>query len=234
MRLYRRLRDLVRPGEAVAVPAETGDSEPAVWEPADEETAMREVLNTTDPEEFERSGREQFDALRPLVPSRGVVLDLGCGIGRVARYVAPHCRELWAIDSSEKMLGFAQRRLAALENVRYARCAGTSIPLPDATLDLAYSVLTLQHMEREHAFMLLRELHRVIRPGGAVYLTFPNLLSDAYLESFLGYVDGGEVANPRRARFYTQQEVERLLPAAGLRISDCTVGTEIVVVCGPA
>jgi len=232
MRLYHRLRDRTRPEESAdAAVADVGD--PAVWEPADEETAMREVLNTTDPEAFESSGREQFEALRPFVPVDGVVMDFGCGIGRVARYVAPHCRELWAVDSSEQMLGFARKRLAAQENVRYARCDGTSIPLPDAALDLAYSVLTLQHMEREHAFMLLRELRRVTRPGGTVYLTFPNLLSEVYLESFLGYVDGGEVANPRRARFYTPQEVDRLLRAAGFRIVDSTAGTEIVVVCRP-
>jgi hypothetical protein len=45
-----------------------------------------------------------------------------------------------------------------LENVRYARCAGTIIPLVDASVDFAYSVLTVQHTEREHAFVLLREL----------------------------------------------------------------------------
>jgi hypothetical protein len=44
MRLYRRLRDHIRPEEPVDVPVETGDSEPAVREPADEETAMQEVL----------------------------------------------------------------------------------------------------------------------------------------------------------------------------------------------
>ncbi len=195
---------------------------------------MREILNTTDPQEFERSGEEQFEKLRPWVPSAGVVLDFGCGIGRVARYVAPHCRELWAVDSSPVMLDLARKRLAALENVRYARCPGTTIPLEDESIDLAYSVLTLQHMEREHAFMLLRELRRTTRRDGVVYLTFPNLLSDEYLGSFVTYVDTGEVANPRRAHFYTPEEVARLLPAAGLRIDELTADTEIVLLCRPA
>jgi ubiquinone/menaquinone biosynthesis C-methylase UbiE len=132
------------------------------------------------------------------------------------------------------MLDLAKKRLAALDNVRYARCPGTSIPVEDGSVDLAYSVLTLQHMEREHAFMLLRELRRTARPDGVVYLTFPNLLSEEYLGSFLAYVENGEVVNPRRARFYTPEEVRRLLPAAGLRVDDLTAETEIVVVCRPA
>ena len=39
---------------------------------------------------------------------------------------------------------------------------------------------------------------------------------------------------PRRARFYTPEEAQRLLPAAGLRIEKLTAGTEIVLVCRPA
>jgi ubiquinone/menaquinone biosynthesis C-methylase UbiE len=229
MRLHLPRRDRAAP----APPEETA-GEPAVWEPPDEDVAMREILNTTDPQEFERSGQEQFEKLRPWLPRDGVVLDLGCGIGRVARYVAPHCRELWAVDSSQVMLDLARKRLAALDNVRYARCPGTSIPLGDGSVDLAYSVLTLQHMEREHAFMLLRELRRTARTDGVVYLTFPNLLSDEYLGSFLMYVDTGEVANARRARFYTPEEVQRVLPAAGLRIEELTADTEIVLLCRPA
>ena len=234
MRLYRRLRDRRQEEPAGPSGPEGDGGRPAVWEPPDEDVAMREILNTTDPEAFERSGEEQFEKLRPWVPPTGVVLDFGCGIGRVARYVAPHCRELWAVDSSPVMLDLARKRLAALGNVRYARCPGTTIPLADESVDLAYSVLTLQHVEREHAFSLLRELRRTTRRGGAVYLTFPNLLSDEYLASFVTYVDTGEVANPRRARFYTREEVERLLPAAGLRIEELTAGTEIVLLCRPA
>jgi hypothetical protein len=48
------------------------------------------------------------------------------------------------------------------------------------------------------------------------------------------YVDTGEVANTRRARFYTPEEVQRLLPAAGLRIEELTADTEIVLLCQPA
>ena len=39
--------------------------------------------------------------------------------------------------------------------------------VPDDAVDVAYSLLTLQHLEREDAFALLRDLRRVVRPGAA-------------------------------------------------------------------
>jgi ubiquinone/menaquinone biosynthesis C-methylase UbiE len=130
------------------------------------------------------------------------------------------------------MLGYARERLAGLPNVRFALSRDLAFPdVPTASVDVAYSLLTLQHVEREHAFRLLRELHRVLRPGGRAILTFPNLLSEQYLDAFLHYVEVDEVGNPARARFYTPEEVQRLLPAAGFEIRDLVPETEILVNC---
>lgn len=219
------------PGEPGTGTGPGGDGYGALWSPEDERQARALILNETDPEVFEASGRRQAEeVIGPLLSEGDVVLDLGCGIGRVARYVAPMCRRLWAVDASDEMLAHAGRRLSGLGNVRFARCTGTAVPdVPDADVDLAYSVLTLQHLEREDAFLLLRELHRVLRPGGTAYLTFPNLLSPTYLDCFVTYATSGEVANRARARLYTPQEVGAVLPAAGFTVERMVEGTEIEV-----
>jgi ubiquinone/menaquinone biosynthesis C-methylase UbiE len=205
----------------------------ARWVPVDETEAMDQILNNRNPDEFEAAGRRDAEQhIGPLLESTDTVIDLGCGIGRVSRYVAPLCRELWAVDASETMLGYARERLAGLPNVRFALSRDLAFPdVPTASVDVAYSLLTLQHVEREHAFRLLRELHRVLRPGGRAILTFPNLLSEQYLDAFLHYVEVDEVGNPARARFYTPEEVQRLLPAAGFEIRDLVPETEILVNC---
>jgi ubiquinone/menaquinone biosynthesis C-methylase UbiE len=192
---------------------------------------MKAIFNGDDTELFEKTGREQAELIAPLLPSdEAVVVDIGCGIGRVARYMAPRCKLIWAVDVSQEMLTMAAERLADIPNVRYARCADTRIPeIDDGSVDFVYSVLVLQHLEREDAFLMLREIRRILRPGGTAYLTFPNLLHDVYLSSFVTYAESGEAAtNPARARVYTPQEVERLLPAAGLSISNLTADIEIV------
>jgi ubiquinone/menaquinone biosynthesis C-methylase UbiE len=228
------IRGLTSARDRIARPGAPPGGYGAMWQPQDEEQARRLIFNDPDPENFERSGQADAERLAPLIGPSDTVLDLGCGIGRVVRYVAPSCETIWAVDASETMLGYARSRLAGLGNVRFARCLGTSIPeVADDSVDVVYSLITLQHLEREDAFALLRDLRRVLRPDGRAYITFPNILSQAYLDCFLAYVDSGEVANPVRARLYTPQEVARILPAAGFEVREVEEGTEIVAVCGP-
>jgi ubiquinone/menaquinone biosynthesis C-methylase UbiE len=208
-----------------------------VWAPDSDTDAMGLILNETDAAKFEASGRHDAEQiLGPLIRPSDTVLDLGCGIGRVTRYVAPLCREVWAVDISPQMLELARTRLAELPNVRFALSNEASLSEPPtASVDFAYSLLTLQHVEREHAFALLREVRRVLRPGGLAHFTFPNLLSDEYLRAFLNYVETGEAnSNPARARFYTPEEVDRLASAAGFAIVDFDAGVEIRVTCRSA
>lgn len=74
-----------------------------LWKPADELHAMQLVLNEKNAEFFEASGLQQAkEVLCPLIERTDVVLDLGCGIGRVARYVAECCRVLWAVDAARE------------------------------------------------------------------------------------------------------------------------------------
>lgn len=204
----------------------------AFWSPHDESEARVAILAEEDAARFEASGRADAEQVGRLVHPDATVLDLGCGIGRVARYMAERCRLLWASDASAVMLEMAARRLADRPNVRLVQSRDVAIPeIPDHSVDVAYSILVLQHLEREDAFLLLRELRRVLRPGGAAYLTFPNLLSDAYLRIFLDSVDSRAVANAARTRMYTPEEVTRLLPAAGLRVEGLRAEQEIIVVC---
>jgi ubiquinone/menaquinone biosynthesis C-methylase UbiE len=230
MRLPRRRRKQRQPVEGASGRAQEYGS---LWQPNDEQQAMQLVLNETDPDVFEASGQRQADELLcPRIRPTDTVMDLGCGIGRVTRYVAPCCANLWAVDASERMLSLARTRLQGLDNVRFARSEGTTIPsVESGSVDFVYSILTLQHLEREDAFLLLREVHRALRPGGSAFFTFPNLLSDPYLDAFLNYAEKGEVANPVRARFYTPEEVRRLLSAAGFDLADMTSGVEIEIHC---
>lgn len=229
---FRRNRRAARAKRAAPVERDYG----ANWMPVNETEAMDQILNERDPEEFEAAGRRDAEEhIGPLLQPTDTVLDLGCGIGRVTRYVAPLCREIWAVDASDTMLQYARVRLADCPNVRFVLSRGLAFPeVQTGSVDVVYSLLTLQHVEREHAFRLMRELRRVLKDGGSAYLSFPNLLSDVYLQAFLEYVERDEVGNPARARFYTPEEVRRLLPAAGFDIRDLVANVEIIVTCEAA
>lgn len=55
----------------------------------------------------------------------------------------------------------------------------------DETFDFVYSILTLQHMKKEDAYVTLSEIYRVLKPGGRAIFSFPNFLSDEYFKGYL-------------------------------------------------
>ena len=221
--------------ELAASPAETDEppassSYAALWNPSAVPEAMAQIYNTTDEASFEEGGRLDFEWLARHLRPEHTTLDLGCGIGRVAYYVAQHCQHLWAIDVSPRMLELAQERMSGLNNVSYGLCEDISFPdVPSMSIDLAYSLLVLQHVEREDAFCLLEELCRVVRPGGRVMLTFPNLLSPLYLKCFTDGAHRRASSHVNRARPYTAEEVSCLVEAAGFEKPTLEVETEIRV-----
>jgi SAM-dependent methyltransferase len=66
------------------------------------------------------------------------------------------------------------RRLAADErNVRFERADGRALPYGDASFDHAYSISVLEHIPAPGDEEALRELARVVKPGGRVVITLP-------------------------------------------------------------
>ena len=105
-------------------------------------------------------------ALLAMLPKHWTVADLGCGTGNAAELLAPHVHEVIAVDRSEPMLAAARKRLSGLGNVRFVVGDLESLPLADASVDAATCVLVLHHLE--DPVSALREMRRVIRPGGAL------------------------------------------------------------------
>ncbi|MDA8039778.1 MAG: class I SAM-dependent methyltransferase [Actinomycetota bacterium] len=220
-------------GAASAEGSEVSSRYASLWNPSNERDALLQIYNTDRLESLDEGGRWDAERLEKYYSRDSTVLDLGCGIGRIAQYVAPRCDHFWAVDVSQSMLDMARERLGAAKRVSYALCEDVAFAsVPSDSVDLAYAVLVLQHLEREDAFLLLEELRRVIKRSGVVVVTYPNLASETYLKCFVDYAHKGEVTRRDRARLYTAQEVATILPAAGLEPS-IEVGTELWVTARP-
>ena len=133
------------------------------------------------PEEFFAAGADGYRRLvEPELLALGVdpagkrVLELGCGVGRMTAAFAQRFGRVVAVDVSGEMLRLGRRYLADLPNVDWVQVSGTDLaPFPDGCFDVAFTHLVLQHVpDQATALRLVREMLRVLRPGGAFLIEF--------------------------------------------------------------
>lgn len=80
------------------------------------------------------------------LPKDAAGADIGCGSGRWASLVAPRVGQLHCVDPSREALSVARDNLAGSANVRFHHAAVDAIPIPDGSLDFAYSLGVLHHV----------------------------------------------------------------------------------------
>lgn len=133
------------------------------------------------------------------------ILELGCGVGRIGRELAPHCAHWTGVDISEKMISHARERLGHLGNTEFHQLERTSLDvMADDSLTKAYSVAVLCHMDKEDLYLYLQELHRAVRPGGLIYVETWNLAHPIGWKRW-----EYEVANWRRSEQKQRKDVAR-------------------------
>jgi SAM-dependent methyltransferase len=204
-----------------APPASALDYKTA-WNQAAVADAHDAILAGSTAESFERTGQTDAAMIRRYLRGADArVLNIGCGVGRVERYLAPHVAELHAVDISGEMIARARERLAELPNVHLREIGNDEFlrAFDNDRFDLVFSFLVLQHLAREDALLYLRDAFRILKPGGVLFVQFPNFLSPEYTRAFL---EGAEVRerSPGRVRFYTEVEVRHLLGILGFEIAE--------------
>lgn len=142
---------------------------------------------------------------RQVTDRRPRILDVGCGTGANLLMLSEY-GEAEGVDISEDALAFCRER--GLDKVRLG--AGEKLPYEDGTFDLVTALDVVEHMDDDLAG--LREMRRVLRPGGRVLLFVPTFM-------FLwGLQD--DVSNHRRR--YRLPELRRVLEQAGFEIERTT------------
>jgi SAM-dependent methyltransferase len=142
-------------------------------------------------------------------------LDLGCGGGHVAFYIAPHVREVVAYDLSSDMLAAvsAEARKRRLGNVATHQGAVESLPFADQAFDVVMTRFSAHHWRNVPA--ALREARRVIKPNGiAAFVDCvapPDPLFDTYLQGI------ELLRDPSHVRDYSVAEWTAMLRGAGFR-----------------
>lgn len=96
------------------------------------------------------------------------IVDFGAGVGNAVPWFRKYfpAAHLTLADVSQQSLDVAKSRFPGSEN--YARIAEERLPLPDASVDLAFAACVFHHIPAGEHIHWLEELKRVTRPGGLV------------------------------------------------------------------
>src|SRR5262249_45420796 len=101
-------------------------------------------------------------------------LDVGCGIGVLHRYIRDQFARFCAVDVSTGCLEQAAR---ANSGVEYHAYGGAELPFATGEFDFAYAICVLHHVPPAEWLGFIREMTRVIRPGGAMCIIEHNPLN---------------------------------------------------------
>lgn len=131
------------------------------------------------------------------------VVDVGCGLGLFARYLPEDVRYV-GVDLSETTLDRA-RRLANRDSVEFHATSFPRLALDEGLADVAVCLEVLEHVEDDAA--AVRELARVIRPGGYLFVSVPH---SYYWPSYLALIG--------HFRHYAARSFEEMLDARGFEV----------------
>jgi SAM-dependent methyltransferase len=154
--------------------------------------------------------------LEPLflrhVPAGGRVLDAGCG-----RSLFTEIRPEWPFEivAADVDFDLIAARRAAFPNLRWLLAGAAPLPFRDASFDALFAGELLEHLVDPGQGV--REFRRVLRPGGRLILTTPNLRRLANL------VDGSERPySPDHLSELSWDQVHALLDASGFEVRHAT------------
>jgi ubiquinone/menaquinone biosynthesis C-methylase UbiE len=140
------------------------------------------------------------------------VADVGAGTGFMTAGLAPRVRWVYVLDGSPAMLEVARQNLKDYANLVFQQADALSLPLPEESMDAVFANMVLHHIPDPLA--AIREMVRVLRPGGRLIITDMDSHPYAWLKDEMADVWQG----------FERPQVRKWLQEAGLvnLIVDCT------------
>ena len=113
--------------------------------------------------------RQLLNQLAERTRGRGLVCDLGCGPGQVARYLSEQGVTVMGLDAAAGMIAQAQQLNPGIPFVQGDMLA---LDVPDSAWAGIAAFYSLIHIHRQQLHHVLTELNRVLQPGGLLLVSF--------------------------------------------------------------
>ena len=146
-------------------------------------------------------------------------LEIGCGSGNTLVWLKglKHCA--W-VGGVEMMPDAAARAREKLDEVYPVNVEQNTIPIPERSLDLILCLDVLEHMVDPWAVVC--RLHKLLKPGGALIASIPNVRNQAVLFPLLfqgkwNYAEAG-ILDKSHLRFFVRETAIELVASSGLKV----------------
>lgn len=146
--------------------------------------------------------------LSQQLPTRGTVLDLGCGAGELGAAILASGLRLVAVDVAEAALAQARARCPGATFVRVE--VDGRLPFADASFELVWASEVIEHVPDTATW--LSEVRRVLVPGGRLALTTP---AHSRLHLLVGGVERYSDPLGDHLHLYTRRSLRTLLEQFG-------------------
>lgn len=169
-----------------------------------------------------------FGNFPEAVPNgRAKIVEIGSGLGWIMQGMNDYLTEkhraplsIIGLDIAPRMIAQAKHRMSPMkEPFDFLLYDGVTIPLSDSSLDLIYSVATLQHVPRPFVFNLFFEMKRLLMPSR--FAIFHLLSTNVLREQEKHHTWRNEITNQITEstahwhHFYTEQELKDVLSITG-------------------
>jgi SAM-dependent methyltransferase len=166
-----------------------------------------------------------LDELMARIDPGWRVLEIGCGVGRLSRKVAPKVRELVCSDASEIMVREAASHLAGFDNVQVLQSKGYWLDnLADDSFDAVYAHAVFCFFDVYPAMAMLDAVRRVLRPGGTSFIGFWTIDRPDWADGMVQRARRSRIRGSfggRALRRYTEPQIRAMCEAVGLGVTRC-------------
>lgn len=194
------------------------------------------VAFTEDERELNRSGAAttQFLLDNVGISPEDVVLEIGCGVGRVGKHMAQHCRRWIGADVSTNMLRFTAENLRGYDNVEFVELSGYNLSAVESdSVDVVYCTVVFPHLSQWDRYSYVEDAFRVLRSGGKLYVDNVNLCSESGWRIFEEHRRIPPLERiPQIGECSTPEELREYLKRAGFQSVQSKPGDELIAVWG--
>jgi SAM-dependent methyltransferase len=153
--------------------------------------------------------RELLDGFADGLRGAGLVCEIGCGPGQIARYLRDRGVEICGVDLSREMVKLA-RRLSP--DIPFEHGDMLKLNVPEASLAGIVCFYSIIHLRREDAARALAQMYRALMPGGSLLVSFHGGEGELHRGEWYGKQVSIDVT------LFSKEEMSRYIEAAGFEV----------------